>query len=468
VVALLFLTALVVSPWPSPFLLLISLGSFAKIVAVLLAPQVSQLAVNAWNGWLWILHYNPRWRPRLAAAAIAIVVLVAYGLVIRATAQTLEGQYSGLLRVSATTFDRVPFLHDRTDVRQTLKLDALGGYDAQFQYFAIFDPLLRRYSSQPQLYRNVADSPPYRFGRNGFAMLARAVAGGNWQLYPATMVALVWMGVGLAAFVLALLAQRAGANAAWGLLVLAIPGFWQSVQVTLPEPIAAGLLLAGYLCVLSKRIVVATLLFAASLLVRETGMVLVLAIAFLTSAGDLTKRSRALLLCSALPFILWRLYVAWILWPDWGWEGLLYSPHVMTVPFVGLAGLWTDLAKGLHHPDVPDLVHGAFWFSLLLVGVCVATWPVARASERVIGTALVAYAVMALSYTHLTVWSHVSNGQRASYEVFVLLAVATVSFHRYPPAVKATLVTCWTAVVLFLLLGSYDAIHTRSALFPWI
>ncbi|HUR19239.1 MAG TPA: hypothetical protein VMZ90_00430, partial [Vicinamibacterales bacterium] len=317
-------------------------------------------------------------------------------------------------------------------------------------------------------YRNVADAPPYRFGRNGFAMLARVLAGGNWEFYPATMVALVWLGVGLTAFALALLAQRAGASAAWGLLVLAIPGFWQSVQVTLPEPFAAGLLLIGYLCVLSKRIFIATALFAASLLMRETGMVFVLAIAILTQATDLPRRSRVLLVCSALPFILWRLYVAWVLWPDWGWEGLIYSPHVMTWPFVGLVGLWTALAQGLHQPGAPDLIRGATWFSILLAGVCAAAWPVARASGRVIGTALVGYALMALSFTHLTVWSHIANGQRASYEVFVLLAVATVSFHRYSPSVKATLATCWAGAVLYLLYGAHDVRLIRDALFLWI
>jgi hypothetical protein len=236
----------------------------------------------------------------------------------------------------------------------------------------------------------------------------------------------------------------------------------------LPEPIASALLLLGYLCVLYKRIFVATVLFAASLLMRETGIVLVLAIALLTSASEMPWRSRLLLMCSALPFVLWRLYVAWVLWPDWGWEGLMYSPHVMTFPFVGLAGLWSALAQGQHQPGVPQLIRGALWFSILLAGVCLAALPVARASGRVIGAALAAYALMALSFTHLTVWSHVGNGQRASYEVFVLLAMATLSYHRYSPALKATLATCWGGAVLYLLFGAHDFHMIRDALFVWI
>ncbi len=464
---ILLLTAAVISPWSSPFLVVVSIGTFVKLVAVLLAPQVAALSARMWQAGQWVLRRSDRWRPQVAAAAAAVVVLLAYGLIIRAAAQGFEGQYSGLLRVSAAFFDQVPFLHDRADVRQSLKLDPWEGYDAQFQYFAIFDPLLRRYSAEPRLYRNVADAPPYRFGRMGFPLLARVFAGRDWQLYPATMVALVWVGVGLAAFALALLAQRLGASAAWGLLVLAIPGFWQSVQMALPEPIAAALLLLGYLCVLSKRIFLAAALFAVSLLVRETGVVLVLAIALLSGTSELSRRSRVLLMSSAIPFVLWRLYVAWVLWPDWGYQALVYSPHVMTVPFAGLAGLWSDLAHGQHHPGVPNLARGALWFSILLVGVCLAAWPVARASGRVVGAALMVYAVMALSFTHLTVWSHVSNGQRASYEVFVMLALATLSFRRYSPAVKATLASCWTGVALYLLLGSHDVLFTRGALFPW-
>ena len=211
----------------------------------------------------------------------------------------------------------------------------------------------------------------------------------------------------------------------------------------------------------------ATLLFAASLLVRETGVVLVMAVVLLTKTSELSTRSRVLLMCSAVPMVLWRVYVAAVLWPDWGWQGLIYSPHVMTLPFAGLAGLWADLASGRHHPEDPNLIRGAFWFSLVLVGIAIAAWRVARASGRVVGAALAVYAVMALSFTHLTVWSHVANGQRASYEVFVLLAVATVSFRHYTPAVKATLVTCWTGVVLYLFLGAHDVLLTRGALFPW-
>lgn len=466
-VAVLFLAALVLSPLASPFILLISIGSFVKIVAVLLAPQTAQVALHLWKAGQWVLAHTRRWRPQAAAAAVTVVVLLAYGLIIRAAAQTFEGQYSGLLHVSGRGFDKVPFLNGRADVRQTLRLDPWEGYDAQFQYFAIYDPLLRRYSAQPRLYRDVADAPPYRFGRMGFAMIARVVAGNHWQLYPGTMVALVWLGVGLVAFALALLAQRLGASPVWGFLALVIPGFWQSVQVTLPEPIAAGLLLMGYLCVLQKRIVLATLLFAASLLVRETGVVLVLAIALLTKADNLSRPSRILLACSILPFVLWRLYVAWVLWPDWGWSGLVYNVNVMTVPFAGLAGLWSDLAQGQHHPDVPNLVRGALWYSVLLVGVCLAAFSVTRATGRVVGAALAVYALMALSFTNAIVWSHVGNGQRASYEVFVLLAVATLSFRHYSRPVKATLATCWTAAALYLLLASHDVLLTRGALFPW-
>jgi hypothetical protein len=467
VTALLLLVVLLVSPWWSSFLVLTSLSSFAKITAALFAPQVAQLAVWQWAAVERGLNRYDRWRPVVTAAAVAMVVLVAYGLVIRETASLLEGRYSGLLRVSESFFDRVPFLKNRPEVRSSLRLNPDSGYDAQFQYFAIYDPLLRRYSAQPQMYREVADAPPYRFGRMGFPMLARLFAGSRWQWYPVTMVALVWLGVGLAAFTLALLAQRLGASAAWGLLVLLIPGFWQSVQVTLPEPVAAALLLLGYLSVLSKRFVLATCLFGVSLLVRETGIVFVLAIVLLTGSAELPTRARVMLLCSAVPIAVWRLYVAAVLWPDWGWQGLIYSPHVMTVPFAGLAGLWSDLANGQHHPGVTNLIRGAFWFSILLVGVCLAALPVARASGRVIGAALALYAIMALSFTHLTVWSHVSNGQRASFEVFLLLALATLSYRRQSTAIKATLATCWAASALYLLLGAHDVLLTRSALFPW-
>ena len=111
-----------IAPWSSSFLVLISLGSFAKVVAVLLAPQVTQMATQLWRAGQAGLRRSERWRPQIAAAATAAVVLLIYGVFIRETAKGLDGQYSGLLRVSASTFDRVPFLHDRADVRQNTVL----------------------------------------------------------------------------------------------------------------------------------------------------------------------------------------------------------------------------------------------------------------------------------------------------------------------------------------------------------
>jgi hypothetical protein len=124
--------------------------------------------------------------------------------------------------------------------------------------------------------------------------------------------------------------------------------------------------------------------------------------------------------------------------------------------------------QGRHHPDVPALARGALWFSMLLVMVAAAAWSIARAAGRVIGATLVAYAVMALSFTYPKVWGHVGNGQRASYEVFVLLALATVSWRHYTPRARAALAACWGGAALYLLYGAHDALSTRAALFPWI
>ena len=327
---------------------------------------------------------------------------------------------------------------------------------------------MRQYSDHPQRYRDVADAPPYRFGRIGFPWLTRVIAGPRWEQYPAVMVVLVWIGIGLSALALALIAQQSGRHPAWGLLVLVIPGFWQSARMTLPEPLAAGLFLLGYWCVRSRHVAAATVLFAASLLIRETGVLLVLAIALLTSAGELSWRGRAAVLSALVPFVAWRGYVCWVLWPDWGWQGLFYSPHSLSVPFAGLMELWSGVSRGTYHPGVPVVARAAIWYSALLLGAAAVSIALVSRVERALGGAMVLYTLIAISLSYPVIWVHVGNGQRATFEMFVMLALASVTYRDYPRPLQWGLVAVWTGAGLYLLYGAFDAASARVALLPWI
>jgi hypothetical protein len=43
--------------------------------------------------------------------------------------------------------------------------------------------------------------------------------------------------------------------------------------------------------------------------------------------------------------------------------------------------------------------------------------------------------------------------------------MASVSYHHYSRAAKATLATCWAGAVLYLLFGAHDIQLIRAALF---
>jgi hypothetical protein len=78
-----------------------------------------------------------------------------------------------------------------------------------------------------------------------------------------------------------------------------------------------------------------------------------------------------------------------------------------------------------------------------------------------------AYALMAVSFTYPTVWGHVGNGQRASYEAFVMLALASVGASRYPKPLRIAIGVCWAGAALYVLFGAHDAYEVRKVLLPW-
>ncbi len=461
------MASMVVSPWWSPYLVVMPLSTFIKATLVLLASRVWRLSVPVGHGVRWAFRNRPSWQPMASAVAVSVIVAVVYGAVARHAAREFEGNYSGLLRVSESGFDRSPLFTGREEVRDSLVLQPNEGYDAQFYYFAAFDPLMRRFRSSPEQYRAVADAPPYRFGRIGFPWLVRSVAGGRWDRYPAVMVGLVLVGVALSAFVLARLGQEAGGTALWGLMVLGVPGFWQSVRLALPEPLAAAFLLIGYWCVRKQRIPLAIAAFAISLLIRETGLVFLVAlVAFGAGAGE-GRRGRIWLLSAALPLAVWRVYVASGLWPDWGWAGFFYPSHNLGIPFQGFVGLWFALMRGDYHPAVAELARAAIWFPILIIAVSALSVGLMRVTSRFIGAAFVMYALMALSFTHPNVWGHVGNGQRVSYEMFLMLALASLGARQYSRPRRAAVALCWGGAALFILYGAHDALSIREALMPW-
>ena len=411
---------IVVAPWVTPFAIVLSTGTLVRWAVILALPGI-------WRQGRAILPLLPglakKWAPTAACVIVPLAVTGGYASVMRHTLRDVGGNYSGLLQIDEAVFDGNPLLKGRQDVRETLVLRP-GGYDGQFMYFAAFDPFMRAFHADPVRYRSYMDSPPYRFGRIGFAWLTNLASLGAWQRYPATMIWLVLGAIGATAVGLTVAARQASVSPAWGLVVLLVPGFWASLGTGLPEPIAAAFLVFGYLAWTRDQWFAAGLLLAASLLVRETGAVLVAILAAATFIRGERRPALTMAVLAFLPVVLWRLYMGWVLYPDWGLEGFFYNPHDLGVPFAGFVELWGRIRSGTY---LHGIERAGIWYPIVLTSFWAFALVVAAVRRTPLAWATVVYGTVAISLNYGGIWVHVGNGQRGTYELFVLVALSTVT-----------------------------------------
>jgi hypothetical protein len=454
------------------FLAVVWLAPLLTSYRVLLSPRlflalsVAAYVPRLWAGVSWLLEDDGA-PGRRRAGLVLIVAALAFGMYVvvveRLCSDLFHGNCSGFLRISRTMFDNDPMLNQRKDVRDSLVLTPAGGYDGQFMYFAAFDPLLTRYRSDPAVYRSFIDAPPYRFGRIGFSWLAVIFSGGRWAYFPSVMMGLILGALAGVAACLALADSTEPSKVFLGALVVLIPGFWQSVQLCLPEPVAACLLLAGYLLARRRRPVLAGLVFALSLLIRETGAVLVVALAAEAVWGRRRKEALTLMAVALVPYVLWRLYVGWVLWPDWGLQGFWLNVNNVGVPLAGLIELMNRVRSGSYYPNDPAVPRAAVYFCALLVaGFALALFAAVRSKSAPAAAAAI-YGALALSLTYDSIWLHVGNGQRGTYEMFLALALVTATTTRPSRAMKLALGVFWAASAGYVFYGSFDSILIRLA-----
>lgn len=404
-----------------------------------------------------------RVRTAIAAALItgALFSLVALREVWRA-----DGNYSVLLRVSPRHFDGNPMLRHRPAVRESLILTP-GGYDAQFTYFAAFDPLMTRYAHAPDNYSFMMDAAPYRFGRIGHVWLTQLLSGGRWRAFPTAMVWGVLLGVMVSALLVSALSVHAGRSAWWGLTIAAVPGFWQSIQLALPEPIAIAAVLTGTYCWMRGHWVGAAVAFAAALLTRETSVVAVVCVGIVALRSGTPWRAVALMAASAAPILIWKWHVGQVLFSVWGWDAYFFDPGTIGLPFAGMYHAWIKIQSGQYYPDAPEVARAAIGFACLLTAAAVTSW-IAVWKRPTLFTAIAAlYGIMAVSLAGENVWPHPGNAQRTSTELFVWLAVVAATWPAPNRMVRRTIIAGLLAAALFLLVLAHDAAIIRAAFLPW-
>lgn len=455
--ALLLLAVVLVTPWITPFKVILASSAWGLLAALLLWPRLVKAARRA------LLAAPALGKPVVAhVIAVAIVAVAAARVARTEVAEYYGGNVSGLVHIAQARFDAHPVLRERGDIRASLVLNRDGGYDAQFVYFALFDPLLRSMPAAED-YRAFIDAPPYRFGRSGFVWLTKLVSLNRWEWYPSTMVWLVIAGMAGTAAAIGGVARASGASAWWALVVLAMPGPWRSLHFALPEPVAAALAATAVLCMMKARWRAAAVLFAAAILVRETvALLLVVVAAFEWHRGE---RQRALMLLAALaPFALWRLYVGVMLFPDWGAQAFVFNPGAYDWPGKAIAEVFDSLSRGAYFPDSP-VSRAARWFPWLLAAGTGAAIAAARRRVDALTASAVLYCLLAFCLDRGLMWEHVANVERTTYEMFLLVAIAwgmTPDRTRAENLMLGTLALFGTAYVFCL---GFDAELMRRALF---
>lgn len=406
-------------------------------------------------------------RRRIIAGSALVALLVGGGFwtVTNERLAGSDGNYTRLIQISRDYFSQNPLFEDREDVRNAIAFNDGGGYDGQFMYFMTFDPLLRRFAADPEMYRRVVDAPAYRFGRVGFSWLTFAVSLGQWQGFAPAMVWLVLLGTALTAVGVAVIGARTGRTPMTGLLVLLIPGFWISTQVALPEPVAACLLTAGFIAATNRRYVIAAIALAASLVVRETGAILILCLVLGLIRREGVRFSTMWLACVAAPVVCWRIYVGATLFPALGPVAFFENPQDLGVPF---AGLWTMASmswSGDYHPEVAELARAGIWFPVVLTVGLVTAARLLFSRRDPLALAAVAYAMVAVSLNFDMIWVHVGNGQRGTYELFLVMALLTVTGTRQQSRLdRAAIWAFWCLSAAYVFYGYFDAGYLRSAL----
>jgi hypothetical protein len=80
-----------------------------------------------------------------------------------------------------------------------------------------------------------------------------------------------------------------------------------------------------------------------------------------------------------------------------------------------------------------------------------------------VGIAAVLYAGIAISLSFASVWVHVGNAQRVTYEMFVALALLSVGLSNYPRPWRVSVLAFWASAAVYVCVAAYDAEYSRGA-----
>jgi len=217
---------------------------------------------------------------------------------------------------------------------------ATPGYDGQFALFIALDP---------RGARTVLDRPAYRYSHILYPMLARAVALDSPALVPAALLIVNLLAVAIGAFALARLLERRGGSPWLAFVVAFYPGMLWSIARDLNEPVAFAAVAVAMLVLdwkSTRRVVVATALFAAAALARETTLIFPLALAAWEAMRTRQFARPAIVALAAAPYALWSAALLYVLpvagdrppLAHYPLQGIIEAPRLRVFQWVFVVG----------------------------------------------------------------------------------------------------------------------------------
>lgn len=205
------------------------------------------------------------------------------------------------------------------------------GYDGQWYFHIAVDPLHAA---------RMLDFPAYRYLRIVYPLLAGALAGGQVNLVPYTLLLINLVAIFGGTLCVAIWLGRRG-QSPWVALVYGLfPGLFAGVVRDVSDPLAFGLVALAVL-LLDRRVYLAACCFAVATLTRESTFVfpLVYGVWMLTARPrtvESTRRAFAVLAVGLMPIAAYKLFL-------WFWLGSAGAPAKalpVIVPLLGIASWW--------------------------------------------------------------------------------------------------------------------------------
>lgn len=403
-------------PFFSRYRILLSVTAFAKLWILCFLP--------VWVASYRTLSKKPNFKPILVSAFVATILTGGMLHQLR----EYDGNFSGFLHIAKKFLGRNHILMEHPQIRKELIKVEGNGYDGQFFYFIAWDPLMREYHFVPGA-EKVIDHPVFRYRRILFPILTKIFSLNTPRLFPVVMMLLLIAGAALCGFFMAKTAMIHGWNGFGGLLCVLIPGLWFSLSVATPEPLAAAFLATGFFLTLRNRYVAAALFFSMATLTRESTILFILVFALYEFWKTRKLQGPAILVGSLAPYIVWRGYVTLILYAMNGWKGFFFEPATMTLPLIGVAETFRQIANGTY---IQAVTMSAITLTLVLTCVLVVcgSYFVQKKHPMALIGAIYAFLAFCLSYDK--VWKDVSNVERTAFESFLCLALLYISRSEDP------------------------------------